>query len=40
MGEYKVRITRQARSHLREIRRYIEYELLAPKAAKDLITEL
>ena len=40
MGEYKVRITRQARSHLREIRRYIEYELLAPKAAKDLIAEI
>ncbi len=27
MDEYKIRITRQAREHLREIRRYIEFAL-------------
>lgn len=37
MVEYKIRITRQARDHLREIRRYIEVELLAPLAAKNTI---
>lgn len=34
MNEYRIRITRQARDHLREIRKYIECELLAPVAAK------
>ncbi len=37
MAEYGIRITRQARDHLREIRRYIEMELLAPIAAKNTI---
>ena len=40
MGEYRIRITRQAREHLREIRRYIEKELLAPIAAKNTITAI
>jgi len=35
MNEYRIRITRQARDHLREIRKYIECELLAPVAAKN-----
>ena len=37
MDDYRIRITRQARDHLREIRRYIEQELLAPAAAKNTI---
>ena len=36
MNEYRIRITRQARDHLREIRKYIECELLAPVAAKKI----
>ena len=40
MDEYRIRITRQARDHLREIRRYIEYELLAPIAAKNIISAI
>ena len=40
MDAYRIRITRQARDHLREIRRYIEYELLAPVAAKNTIAAL
>ena len=38
MSEYKIRITRQAREHLRYIRNYIQYELFAPLAAKHTIT--
>lgn len=40
MDEYRIRITRQARDHLREIRRYIEFELLAPIAAKNTIAAI
>ena len=40
MDEYRIRITRQAIDHLREIRRYIEYELLAPIAAKNTIVAI
>ena len=40
MDEYSIRITRQARDHLREIRRYIEHELLAPIAAKNTIAAI
>ena len=40
MEEYIVRITRQARDHLREIRRYIEQELLSPQAAKNMIAAI
>ena len=40
MDRYTIRITRQAREHLREIRRYIEKELLAPIAAKNTITAI
>ena len=37
MDEYEVRITRQAREHLREIRRYIECKLQSPLAAKNIL---
>ena len=40
MEEYQIRITRQARGHLREIRSYIAKELLAPIAAKNTIAAL
>ena len=40
MKEYTVRITRQAREHLREIKSYISNELLAPDAANRTITVL
>ncbi len=35
--KYKIRITRQALAHLREIRRYIEVELAAPDAVLNTI---
>lgn len=34
---YSIRVTRQARDHLREIRNYIEKELISPQAAKATI---
>lgn len=40
MNEYRIRITRQARDHLREIRKYIECELLAPVAAKNTVAAI
>lgn len=40
MDEYRIRITRQARDYLREIRRYIERELLAPGAAKNTVAAI
>ena len=40
MAEYRIRITRQASAHLAEIRRYIEYELLAPQTALKMIRAL
>ena len=40
MEEYRIRITRQARDHLKEIRRYIEQELLYPQAAKNTIAAI
>ena len=40
MGEYRIRITRQAADHLREIRTYIERELLSPIAAKNTIAAI
>ena len=40
MSEYKIRITRQAREHLRYIRNSIEYELFAPIAAKHTIAAI
>ena len=40
MDEYRIRITRQARDHLREIRRYIGMELLAPIAANNTIAAI
>ena len=38
--EYTIRITRQAADHLREIRKYIEKELLAPQAARSTIAAI
>lgn len=40
MKTYTVRITRQAREHLRGIKKYITDELLAPDAAKNTIAAL
>jgi len=40
MDEYRIRITRQAREHLREIRNYIEHVLFSPIAAKNTITAI
>ena len=40
MERYRIRITRQAREHLLEIRRYIEKELLSPIAAKNTIAAI
>ena len=40
MERYRIRITRQAKEHLLEIRRYIEKELLSPIAAKNTIAAI
>lgn len=40
MRTYTVRITRQAREHLRGIKSYIANELLAPDAANNTIAAL
>lgn len=40
MKTYSVRITRQARDHLRGIKSYIANELLAPDAANNTIVTL
>ena len=40
MKTYTVRITRQAREHLRGIKKYITDELLAPEAAQNMIALL
>ena len=40
MKAYTIRITRQAREHLRNIKGYIANELLAPEAAYNTITLL
>lgn len=40
MKTYTVRITRQAREHLRGIKKYIAEELLAPDAAKNTIAAI
>ena len=40
MKSYAIRITRQAREHLRGIKKYIEEELLAPVAAQKTLTVL
>ncbi len=40
MEKYRIRITRQAAAHLAELRRYIEYELLAPDAAIHMLRAL
>ena len=37
MAEYKVRVTRQAREQLREVRRYIDVSLMAPGAALNTV---
>jgi len=40
MDRYKIRITRQAIEQLKEIRRYIEQDLIAPSAAKNTIAAI
>ena len=40
MKTYTVRITRQAREHLRGIKKHIAEELLAPDAAKNTIAAI
>ena len=40
MKQYAVRITRQARAHLRGIKKYIEEELLEPDVARSTIDSL
>ena len=40
MKTYTVRITRQAREHLRGIKKHIAEELLAPEAAKNTIAAI
>ena len=40
MKTYDVRITRQARDHLKGIKAYIIYELLAPEAAINTMGRL
>ena len=40
MEKYKILITRNAYKQLRKIRAYIENELCAPQAAKDVISAL
>ena len=38
--KYTVRITRQARDHLKAIKQYIAEELMAPEAASNMIAIL
>ncbi len=40
MTKYRVRVTKQAQGHLAEIRRYIEWELLAPDTALKIVRAL
>ncbi|MBQ1328339.1 MAG: type II toxin-antitoxin system RelE/ParE family toxin [Lachnospiraceae bacterium] len=40
MKKYTVKITRQARDHIREIKKYIEQELAAPEAASNTLAIL
>lgn len=40
MDEYRIKITRQAREQLGEIRRYIEQELLSPTAAANTLAAI
>ena len=40
MDKYSIRITRQARAHLREIHKYIENEIMSPGAAKNTIAAI
>ena len=40
MNEYRIKITRQAREQLKEIRRYIEKELLSPNAAANTLAAI
>lgn len=40
MQKYKIRITSQAKLHLKEIRRYYEKELLLPEVAKTTVQSI
>lgn len=40
MTKYRVRVVRQARSHLQGIKEYIAFELLAPETARKMLISL
>lgn len=40
MGEYEVKVTRQAVDQMKEIVHYISYDLMAPDAAEHLLDKL
>ncbi len=40
MARYKVKVVRQAKSHLTAIKEYIAFELLAPDTAKSMLNVL
>lgn len=40
MAKYKVKVVRQAKSHLTAIKEYIAFELLAPDTAKTMLKVL
>lgn len=37
MAKYRVKVVRQARSHLQGIKEYIAFELLAPETARNML---
>lgn len=40
MTEYKIKVSQEAKIHLKRLTDYISIELVAPKAALDLLNEL
>lgn len=40
MKQYRVRITSQAKEHLKVIKNYIAYDLKEPKIAKRILSEI
>lgn len=40
MAKYKVKVVRQAKSHLTAIKEYIAFELLAPETARNMLNLL
>lgn len=37
MAKYRVKVVRQARSHLQGIKEYIAFELFAPETARNML---